>query len=31
MSKPRVLEMVLGMDFITRNDLLIEDEYFVFF
>jgi hypothetical protein len=32
MSKPRVLEMVLGMDFITRNDLLIvENECFVFF
>jgi len=31
-SKPRVLEMVLGMDFITRNDLLIvENECFVFF
>jgi hypothetical protein len=31
-SKPRVSEMVLGMDFITRNDLLIvENECFVFF
>jgi hypothetical protein len=31
-SKPRVSEVVLGMDFITRNDLfIVENECFVFF